>query len=205
MSDTRAEAMAVLALIPLTLGVALWNGFPIIFYDTGAYLLEGLGRVFLAERSPVYSLLLDFGGARTSLWLIALLQAAATAFVMVETVRAVAPRMNLAAMIGLGIGLVLLTGLPWYVGQIEPDCFAAIAVLSIYLLAFHAEAGLADMAAARDRHTRGRGASVTSAAGGGAFGRHRYLSRGSVLRENGRLAERADDRALCGCSFSASR
>ena len=141
LSDARAEAMAILVLIPLALGVALWNGFPIIFYDTGAYLLEGLGRVFLAERSPVYSLFLDYGGARASLWLIAALQASATAFVMVETIRAVAPRMSLAAVIGLGIGLLLLTGLPWYVGQIEPDCFAAIAVLAIYLLAFHAEAG----------------------------------------------------------------
>lgn len=141
LSDVRAEAIAILALIPITLGVALWNGFPVIFYDTGAYLLEGLGRVFLPERSPVYSLFLDFGGARASLWLIALLQAAATAFVMVETIRAVAPRMSLAAVTGLGIALVLLTGLPWYVGQIEPDCFAAIAVLSIYLLAFHAEPG----------------------------------------------------------------
>jgi len=135
--DSRAEAIAILALIPLSLAVALWNGFPIIFYDTGAYLLEGLGRVFLAERSPVYSLFLDYGGARTSLWLIALMQAAMTGFVMVETARALVPRMTLAAIIALGIALVLLTGLPWYVGQIEPDCFAAITVLSIYLIAFH--------------------------------------------------------------------
>jgi hypothetical protein len=135
--ESRAEAAAILALIPLTLAVAFWNGFPIIFYDTGAYLLEGLGRVFLAERSPVYSLFLDYGGARASLWLIALLQAAMTAFVMVEAARALAPRLSLAAMIGIGTALVLLTGLPWYVGQIEPDCFAAITVLSTYLLAFH--------------------------------------------------------------------
>jgi hypothetical protein len=60
---------------------------------------------------------------------------------MVETIRAIAPRMSLAAVIGLGIGLLLLTGLPWYTGQIEPDCFAAIAVLAIYLLAFHPETG----------------------------------------------------------------
>jgi hypothetical protein len=137
LADSRAEAIAILVLIPLSLGVAIWNGFPIIFYDTGAYLLEGLGRVFLAERSPVYSLLLDYAGGRESLWFVALLQAAATAFVMVETARAIAPRLSLAAMLGIGMGLVLLTGLPWYVGQIEPDCFAAIAILAIYLLAFH--------------------------------------------------------------------
>jgi hypothetical protein len=137
LSDSRAEAIAIFTLIPLSLGVAFWNGFPIIFYDTGAYLLEGLGRVFLAERSPVYSLLLDYAGARESLWFVALLQAAATAFVMVETARAIAPHLKLRALLGIGLGLVFLTGLPWYVGQIEPDCFAAIAVLAVYLLAFH--------------------------------------------------------------------
>lgn len=137
LSDPIAEALAVATLIPLTLTTALWNGFPIIFYDTGAYLLEGLGRVFLEERSPVYSLFLDYGGARTSLWLIALVQAATTAFVAVETGRAVAPRLSLASFLAIAVGLVMLTSLPWYVGQIEPDCFAATAVLSLYLLMFH--------------------------------------------------------------------
>ena len=136
LADPVAEAIAILLLVPLTLAVALWNGFPIIFYDTGAYLLEGLGRVFLAERSPVYSLLLDYAGAQVSLWFIVLLQAGATAFVIVETARAVAPRLKLGALLAIGIGLVLLTGLPWYTGEIEPDCFAPLAVLSIYLLAF---------------------------------------------------------------------
>jgi hypothetical protein len=30
------EAFSVLLLCPILLSVALWNGFPIIFYDTGA-------------------------------------------------------------------------------------------------------------------------------------------------------------------------
>ena len=37
----------VALLATLFLGVAWWNGFPLIFYDTGAYVLEGLGGVFL--------------------------------------------------------------------------------------------------------------------------------------------------------------
>jgi hypothetical protein len=138
-SNPRAEAAAILLLVPITLAVAFWNGFPIIFYDTGAYLLEGLGRVFLAERSPVYSLLLDYGGARSSLWLIAFFQGALTAFVLIETARATAPRMSLLGAVAAGVCLVVFTGMPGYVGQIEPDCFAALAVLSLYLLAFRHE------------------------------------------------------------------
>lgn len=137
--DVRAEIAVTLVLIPQLLAVALWNGFPIIFYDTGAYLLEGLGRVFLAERSPVYSLFLDYGGARASLWTIAILQAVATAFTIAETARALTPRLPWAALWAMVALLVVATGLPWYVGQIEPDCFAGIVVLALYLLAFHAE------------------------------------------------------------------
>src|ERR1700733_11730512 len=61
--DSVGEWCAILVLVPLLLAVAFWNGFPLIFYDTGAYALEGLGGHFLVERSPVYSLFLRFGGA----------------------------------------------------------------------------------------------------------------------------------------------
>jgi hypothetical protein len=43
LSDIVAETVAVLALCPVLLAIALWNRFPIIFYDTGAYVLQGLG------------------------------------------------------------------------------------------------------------------------------------------------------------------
>jgi hypothetical protein len=137
LSDPIAEAVACIVLCPVLLAVAIWNGFPIIFYDTGAYLLEGLGHVFIAERSPVYSLFLRHAGAGTSLWLVALLQSAMTAFVMVQSARAVSPGLGLWRLLGIAAALVLVTGLPWYVGQIEPDCFAALVVLAFYILAFH--------------------------------------------------------------------
>lgn len=138
LSDIVAETIAVLALCPVLLAVALWNRFPIIFYDTGAYVLQGLGGTFVEERSPVYSLLLHFGGAQESLWLVAFLQAALTAFVIVETARVVAPKLSLGVLIGIVAALDILTALPWYVGQIQPDCFTAIGVLCFYLLCFYA-------------------------------------------------------------------
>lgn len=133
-----AEAVACLLAMPLLLSVALWNGFPLIFYDTGAYILQGLGRAFVVERSPVYSLFLDYGGGGRSLWFIAAIQAAVTGFVIVETARCVAPKMSIGAFLAVAAALAILTGLPWYAGQIEPDCFTAPTVLCTYLLAFHA-------------------------------------------------------------------
>ncbi len=137
-ADPRAEITASLLLVPLLLSVAIWNGFPLIFYDTGAYILQGLGRVFVVERSPVYSLFLSYGGGGKSLWFIAIIQTALTAFVIVETARCVAPKMKFGAFMLVAVALVILTGLPWYAGQIEPDCFTALTVLCAYLLAFHA-------------------------------------------------------------------
>ena len=130
------EWLAIALLCPLLLAIALWNGFPIIYYDTGAYVLEGLGHVFLPERSSVYSLFLEVSGAQISLWLVAVIQAAMTSFVLVQTIRLYLPRATLWTALAMTAALCAATGICWYVGQIEPDCFTAIAILSVWLLAF---------------------------------------------------------------------
>lgn len=130
------EAAAIICLLPLLLGVALWNGFPIVYYDSGAYLLEGLGGHFLVERSAVYSLFLRAVGAGTSLWLVVCVQAAATAFVMVQAARCLVPALSLRLFLVISVGLVAVTGIGWYVGEIEPDCFTAVLVLAVFLVGF---------------------------------------------------------------------
>jgi hypothetical protein len=134
------EAVGTLLLSLSLLSVAAWNGFPIIFYDTGAYMLQGLGHLFIAERSPIYSAFLAGAGGATSLWLVAAVQCLITGFTMMQLARALRPQMPVYALLGIGAVLCLTTGLPWYAGQIEPDCFVAIAPVALYLLAFHDEA-----------------------------------------------------------------
>jgi len=137
LSRWQNELAAIGLLVPVLMLAAVVNGFPIIFYDTGAYVLQGFERVFIAERSPVYSLFLDYAGGPASLWYVALAQCAVVAFVFVQFVRAVKPNLSLWVMLLIGLVLTLGTGLPWYAAQIEPDCFVAIAPMAIYLLAFH--------------------------------------------------------------------
>jgi hypothetical protein len=132
------ECIGILALCPILLSVALWNGFPITFYDTGAYLAEGLRDAFMVERSAAYSFFLRFSGAAISLWLVVGLQTLMTAFVITETARAETPGLRLWVLLATGAGLAVGTGLPWYTGQIEPDCMTAIAVLATYLVGFRA-------------------------------------------------------------------
>ncbi|MEI9993680.1 MAG: hypothetical protein WDM91_03710 [Rhizomicrobium sp.] len=136
-SQPRNEALAIALLALGLLSVAVWNGFPIIFYDTGAYMLQGFARFLVAERSPIYSAFIVLTGAAYSLWFVAAMQCVITAFVMTQFARAVRPTLSLWALLALGAALCVGTGLPWYAGQIEPDCFVAIVPLALYLLAFH--------------------------------------------------------------------
>lgn len=132
-------ALGVAILTGLFLAIALWNGFPLVFYDTGGYLAEGLEGVFLAERSPVYSLLLRVMGAGYSLWPVVILQAGLTAWLIAETARIEVPGLSLKGLTGIGLALMLMTGIGWYTGQVEPDCMTALVVLGAYLLVFRTD------------------------------------------------------------------
>jgi hypothetical protein len=135
----RSSAMAMVIAWPILLGAAIWNRFPIVFYDTGAYLLQGLGGDFIMERSSAYSLFLKFAGAGWSLWAVAAVQAILTAFVMVEFARVERPDLSLPGFLSVVTAMALATSLPWYVGQIEPDFATALLTLSLYLLTFRAD------------------------------------------------------------------
>src|SRR4051812_14521548 len=86
----------------LYLGVAFWNGFPLMFYDTGGYLDEGLSGAFLVERSPVYSFLLRFSMGGFSLWPVVILQSLMTATMIALVARIEAPRLNLGGLAAIG-------------------------------------------------------------------------------------------------------
>lgn len=128
--------IAFLAL--LFLAIALWNRFPLVFYDTGGYLAEGLQGAFLPERSPVYSLLLLLTGSGVSLWTVVVLQALMTAYFIALTARTEVERLSLVRLMAIGMVLMLATGIGWYVGQVEPDCMTALGILGAYLLIFRA-------------------------------------------------------------------
>jgi len=129
-----ALGMAILGL--MFLSVALWNGFPLIFYDTGAYVLEGLGHIFLVERAPIYAELLFLAGARFSLWPIVVLQALMISYLILEVARAEVPKLTLGSLVLIGGTLSVFTGIAWYAGQVEPDIFTSVVILGTWLLLF---------------------------------------------------------------------
>jgi hypothetical protein len=115
---------------------ALWNGFPLIFPDTGGYLERPLEGTLDLGRSALYGLFL-LAGMPLGFWPVLVAQAALTAWLIALALRA----HGLGGRPWLALGVVALlsisTSLPWMAGQLLPDILFPGAVLSLYLLVFH--------------------------------------------------------------------
>jgi hypothetical protein len=114
---------------------ALWNGFPIIFPDTGGYLTRPIEGVLALGRSALYGLFL-YAGVPFAFWPNALVQCALIAWLIVLTLRTngLGGRPWLA--FGIVAALSVGTSLPWFAGQLMPDILFPAAALALYLLAF---------------------------------------------------------------------
>ena len=135
-----AARLATLAASALLLvWPAFWNGYPLVFADTGTYLGQALIGYLGWDRPPFYSIFLLLTGWRVSLWLPVLAQGLILAHLLSLVLRVQglgAPRHLLVA----AAALAVLTGLPWFAAQLIPDVFTGALVLAVWLLAFRAAA-----------------------------------------------------------------
>lgn len=124
----------------MLLSLALYNGYPTVFSDTGGYLLTGKFFIALAPfRAPGYAIFTNLTSLGISAWFTVVTQAVLVVYVLHETCdylidgdRKIADLYFLA---GLSV-LAALTSLPWLVSLLMPDVFAGALFLSAFLLAF---------------------------------------------------------------------
>jgi len=137
--DRALWALAVLLSVLILVGPALWNGFPLLQYDTGGYLSAWYDGRLHINRSAPYGLLLVAGQA-PDFWPVVLVQSALTVWVLALTLRAYGfgnrPLLLLATIATLSI----FTTLPWLTAVLLTDIFAGLAVLALYLLLLRDEA-----------------------------------------------------------------
>jgi hypothetical protein len=131
---TLASAAMLLGLI----APALWNGFPLIFPDTGAYLDRPVLGTLGMGRSALYGLFLD-AGAPFSFWPNVFLQSALIVWLIVLTVRVHGLGGRPWFALGIVAMLTFCTSLPVFSAQLMPDILFPVAVLALYLLSFHNE------------------------------------------------------------------
>lgn len=124
--------------IPLVLiAPALWNGYPLLQWDTGGYLARWYEGYLVPSRSTVFGLYLHFG-EDSSFWINLGIQALATLWILQLTLRVFGMTRPLR-LVGLSLVLILTTALPWLVSMLLTDIFAGLSVLSLFILVLHGD------------------------------------------------------------------
>jgi len=128
---------AALALASLVLlWPAFYNGFPIVFPDTGAYFSVAWGHFWTMDRSGFYGFFLrslSFLPPLAQLWSAIALQTVAITAVIFMVCRKMLhpfPVFHLLAIVAL---LSIFTPLAWHAAQLMPDAFTGIVVLLVWL------------------------------------------------------------------------
>jgi hypothetical protein len=124
--------------IPLMLiAPALWNGYPLLQWDTGGYLARWYEGYLVPSRSTVFGLYLHFG-EHSDFWINLGIQALATLWILQMTLRVfgVFRPLRLAA---VSTVLILTTALPWLASMLLTDIFAGLSALSLFILVVHGD------------------------------------------------------------------
>ncbi len=124
--------------IPLMLlAPALWNGYPLLQWDTGGYLARWYEGYLVPSRSTVFGIYLHFGEG-SGFWINLGIQALATLWVLQLTLRVLGMGRPLRQL-GMSLALILTTALPWLASMLLTDIFAGLSVLSLFLLVLHSD------------------------------------------------------------------
>ena len=130
--------VAALAAIVTLLAPALWNGFPLLEYDTGGYLARWFEGYLVVSRSTVYGLF-AVAGWPLDFWPQIVLQAAATVWVLALALRSYGFGRRPWTLLALVVALSATTTLPWLAGILLTDIFAGLAVLALHLVVMRAD------------------------------------------------------------------
>ena len=116
---------------------ALWNGYPLLQWDTGGYLARWYEGYLVPSRSTVFGLYLHFG-EDSHFWINVGIQALATLWILQLVLRVfgMARPSRLAA---ISLVLIATTALPWLASMLLTDIFAGLSVLSLFILVAHGD------------------------------------------------------------------
>jgi hypothetical protein len=121
----------------MLLAPALWNGYPLLQWDTGGYLARWYEGYLVPSRSTVFGLYLHFG-EDSSFWINLGIQALASLWILQLTLR-VFGLLRPMRLLGVSLALILTTALPWLASMLLTDIFAGLSVLSLFILVLHGE------------------------------------------------------------------
>ena len=135
LADSSSVWIAAAAIPLLLLAPALWNGYPLLQWDTGGYLARWYEGYLVPSRSTVFGLYLHFG-EDSHFWINLGIQALATLWILQLTLR-VFGMLRPVRLVAISLALILTTALPWLASTLLTDIFAGLSVLSLFILVLH--------------------------------------------------------------------
>jgi len=130
------QIFGVLAITALLLAPAIWNGYPLIYFDSEDYVEMSFTWQPIIYRIMTYGAFVTIARPFDTLWAVVLVQALMTSWLLHEAVFAFVGRWRRRVYLAVGIVLVAFTGLPIVTSEVLADLFAGLAILGIATLAF---------------------------------------------------------------------
>ncbi len=128
--EARPGGAAFLLASLALLWPAAWNGYPLVFSDTGTYLSQAIQHYLGWDRPAFYSLFLYPLHMCITTWPAIVAQAVITVWLLRLSLPQ-AGRWGLGAVVGI---LAVVSPLPFVVAQLMPDLFTGLLVLALLLL-----------------------------------------------------------------------
>ena len=134
-TDAALVWSAAIAIPLLLLAPAIWNGYPLLQWDTGGYLARWYEGYLVPSRSTVFGIYLHLGEG-SSFWLNLGVQALATLWILQLTLR-VLGMLQPFRLIAIGVALIVSTALPWLASMLLTDIFTGLSVLALFIMVLH--------------------------------------------------------------------
>lgn len=129
-----AAALLVSAL--LFAAPAIWNGYPLLYWDSYDYIGVPWGARLPVFRAASYCIITMFGTLFGTLWVAVALQCLLVAWIVHESMAVFLPWPPRWTLPVASLGIVVFTAEPWFTSQLMADGFTAPLVLGLAALAF---------------------------------------------------------------------
>jgi hypothetical protein len=113
---------------------ALWNGYPIFYFDSVDYVVTTYRWTIPVYRTAPYGFFAGIGHVAGTVWAVAAVQSAIVAYILYNARTVLGAALSTAqAAIAFAL-LIVFTALPWHTSQIMPDAFTGAAILLVLML-----------------------------------------------------------------------
>ena len=136
---TAASPLHLLAILGVAISLALpalWNGYPLVYYDSVDYVIMPFSWDMPIYRTGAYGVFALSARLVHSLWGLVIVQSLIVAYVLYEAFRLFGPRTPAQSLMVGSLFLCVMSGLPWLTSEVMPDAFTGVVVLVTQVLEF---------------------------------------------------------------------